>query len=57
MRNELDGDKELFFDEFSQRYFEATPLQVKEAEYRINRDLRMRDYVYANELNQTANSN
>ena len=47
---ELDDGKELFFDEFSQRYFEATPMQVKEAEYRINRDLRMRDYVYANEF-------
>lgn len=44
-----EDNTELFYDEFSKQYFEADPLIVKEAEYRINRDLRMRDYVYLSE--------
>lgn len=43
-------DKILFYDEFSSRYFEATMAQVMAAEYRLNRELIMRDYVYLNEF-------
>ena len=45
-----DDDKQLFFDEFSGRYFESTIEDVQRAEYRINRDLIMRGYVYLNEF-------
>lgn len=45
-----DSDNELFYDEFSERYFESTLAKVRDAEYRINRELRMRDYVYLNEF-------
>lgn len=40
----------LFYDEFSKRYFESTLYKVQEAEYRLNRDLIMRDYAYLNEF-------
>lgn len=43
-------DKELFYDSFSGRYFESTIEDVQRAEYRINRDLTMRDYAYLNEF-------
>lgn len=43
-------DKQLFFDEFSGRYFESTLLAVQSAEYDINRDLVMRDYATLNEF-------
>lgn len=41
--------KELFYDAYSQRYFESTKYAVKEAQYQLNRDLIMRDYIYLNE--------
>lgn len=41
--------QELFYDTFSDRYFESTKSKVKEAEYFLNSDLIMRDYVYLNE--------
>lgn len=47
--SEKEEDEELFYDEFSQEYFLSTPLKVKEAEYRVNRTLRTRDYVSVNE--------
>lgn len=47
---EIDDDKRLFYDQFSQRYFEATLYQVQRAEYSINRDLHLRDYVTLNEF-------
>lgn len=43
-------DKQLFFDQFSGRYFESTIEDVQRAEYRVNRDLVMRDYVSLNEF-------
>lgn len=43
-------DKILFYDDFSGRYFEATPEQVHNAEYKVNRELILRDYVYLNEF-------
>lgn len=42
-------NQELFYDAFSNRYFESTKYKVKEAQYYLNRDLVMRDYIYLNE--------
>lgn len=47
---QVDDDKVLFYDLFSNRYFTATPEAVLQAEYRINRHLAMRDYAYLNEF-------
>ena len=41
---------ELFYDEYSKRYFESTKFKVQEAKYQLNRDLTMRDYAYLNEF-------
>lgn len=41
---------ELFYDEYSKRYFTASPLTVSCAEYQLNRDLQLRDYAYLNEF-------
>lgn len=43
-------DKQLFYDYFSERYFESTIEEVQRAEYRVNRDLVMRDYIFLNEF-------
>lgn len=45
-----DDGKELFFDNFSGRYFRSTVYKVQQAEYQLNRDLAMRDYAYLNEF-------
>ena len=45
-----DGEKELFYDEFSKRYFRSTKLKIKEAECLINRDLKINDHAYANDF-------
>lgn len=42
-------NEELFYDAFSGRYFKSTKHKVQEAEYRLNRDMVMRDYAYLNE--------
>ena len=47
---EEDDGKELFYDEFSSRWFRSTLEEVLRAEYRMNRDLVMRGYVYLNEF-------
>lgn len=39
----------LFYDTFSMRYFESTIEKVQRAEYELNRELSMQDYVYLNE--------
>lgn len=44
----VDG-KRLYYDYYSNRYFEATPFQVQKAEYEVNRTLMMDDAVYLNE--------
>ena len=41
---------ELFYDEYSKRFFESTIARVKEAEYRINRDLVMQEYATLNDF-------
>lgn len=46
----VEDDKQLFYDSFSGRYFESTIEDVQRAEYRVNRDLVMRDYVSLNEF-------
>ena len=46
----VEDDKQLFYDHFSGRYFESTIEDVQRAEYRLNRDLVMRDYAYLNEF-------
>lgn len=46
---ELEDDKRLFYDVFSERYFESTVEEVQRAEYRINRAFALRDEVSVNE--------
>jgi hypothetical protein len=48
--SEEDDGKQLFYDQFSGRYFRSTIEDVQRAEYRLNRTLMMRDYVYLNEF-------
>lgn len=45
-----DEDKEWFFDEYSQRYFESTEANVAWAEYDINRNFQLRGGVSLNEF-------
>lgn len=44
----VDEDKQLFFDQFSGRYFESTMEDVLRAEYQLNRDLTLEDAVTLN---------
>ena len=44
-----DSENELFFDEYSGRYFEANPVTVQRAEYEINRTLMLDDGVFLND--------
>lgn len=44
------GELELFFDEFSGRFFRSTLADVQRAEYEINRDLTLRDWATINEF-------
>lgn len=46
---EVDDDMQLFFDEFSGRYFESTMERVRNAEYHLNRELFMKSYATLNE--------
>lgn len=45
-----EGEKKLFFDKFSMRYFESTIEDVQRAEYKLNRDFEMKDAVSINEF-------
>ena len=45
-----DDGQQLFFDEFSGRFFRSTLEKVQRAEYRLNRDLVMRDWATINEF-------
>lgn len=45
-----DTDKELFYDAFSNRYFESTMADVLKAEYEINRMLSMDTGIFLNEF-------
>lgn len=42
--------KQLFYDYFSERYFESTMEEVLKAEYELNRELHTKDYAYLNEF-------
>lgn len=46
---ELSDGRLLYYDFYSGQYFEATPAEVKNAEYELNRKLMMDDCVYLNE--------
>lgn len=46
---ELSDGQLLYYDFYSGQYFEATPAEVKNAEYELNRKLMMDDCVYLNE--------
>lgn len=48
--DEACGDPVLFYEEHSNRYFEATIEQVINAEYHLNRNYILRGYSYLNEL-------
>ena len=41
-------EKQLFYDDFSNRYFESTMVDVQRAEYLLNRDLSFHGYVCLN---------
>lgn len=44
------GEPVLFYEEYGNRYFEATIEQVISAEYHLNRNYILRGYAYLNEL-------
>lgn len=46
----LEGDKVLFYDEYSKEYFETTMEKVLKAEYLLNRDFAYHGYACLNEL-------
>lgn len=48
--DEACGEPVLFYEEHSNRYFEATIEQVINAEYHLNRNYILRGYCYLNEL-------
>lgn len=47
---EISEDKQLFYDEYSGRYFESTFEDVMCAEYHFNRNFTLRGYSYLNEF-------
>lgn len=47
--HQLEEGKLLYYDFYSGRYFEATPSEVKNAEYNLNRSLALDDCAYLNE--------
>ena len=42
---EIDPDKQLFYDDFSGRYFNSSFSEVQRAEYLLTRDLTMQDFI------------
>ena len=47
---EMEDENKLYYDDFSGRYFQATPERVHDAEYRINRNLSTTGYACINEF-------
>lgn len=41
--------EELFYDDYSKRFFTSTKAKVQHAQYELNRNMVMRDYAYLNE--------
>lgn len=46
---EVKNDEQLFYDDFSNRYFISTPTKVMQAEYNVNRDIHMRGWAELND--------
>ena len=46
---DAEGEKRLFFDYYSGRYFESTIASVQQAQYNINRKISVEDYAYLNQ--------
>lgn len=46
----LGEDEELYYDEFGERYFNATPYKVQFAEYRLNRDIQTQGWSTLNDF-------
>lgn len=46
------GEKALYYDSFSKRYFRCTPDRLTEAIYHLNRNFQLRGYSYLNEFYQ-----
>ena len=47
--NSFTDDKQLYFDEYSGRYFQSTPEDIQKAEYELNRTLSIDDEAYLND--------
>lgn len=47
---EIEDDEQLFYDDFSNRYFLSTPTKVMEAEYNVNRDIHMQGWAELNDF-------
>lgn len=47
---EDEDDKRLFYDEFSERYFESTTSKVLQAQYHLNRNFILRGFAPVNEF-------
>lgn len=47
---QVEDNKQLFYDYFSERYFESTMEEVMQAEYDLNRKLHTRDYAHLNDF-------
>lgn len=45
----VEDGKRLYYDYYSEQYFESTPFEVQKAEYEVNRTLMMDDAVYLND--------
>lgn len=47
---DVEDDKKLFYDFFSGRYFQSTDQAVREAEYKLNRELSVMSYASLNDF-------
>lgn len=47
---QVEDNRQLFYDYFSERYFESTMEEVMQAEYDLNRKLHTRDYAHLNDF-------
>ena len=47
--NSFTDDKQLYFDEYSGRYFQSTPEDIQKAEYDLNRTLSIDDVACLND--------
>ena len=47
---EVKEDEQLFYDDFSNRYFVSTPSKVMQAEYNVNRDIHMQGWAELNDF-------